>query len=74
MPRLPTVTARETVAALRRAGWSVIGQTGSHAKLGHPSTSARVTVPMHSGDINSGTLRSILKQAGLTADEFRALL
>ena len=74
MPGLPTVTARETIAALRRAGWSVIGQTGSHAKLGHPGTSARVTVPIHTGDIKSGTLKSILKQAGLTTDEFLALL
>jgi predicted RNA binding protein YcfA (HicA-like mRNA interferase family) len=74
VPGLPTVTARETIAAFRRAGWSVIGQTGSHAKLGHPSTAARVTVPMHRGDIKSGTLKSILKQAGMTVDEFLALL
>jgi predicted RNA binding protein YcfA (HicA-like mRNA interferase family) len=34
----------------------------------------KVTVPMHGGDIKDGTLRSILKQAGLSADQFRNLL
>jgi predicted RNA binding protein YcfA (HicA-like mRNA interferase family) len=52
----------------------VIGQTGSHAKLGHPNTPSRVTVPIHSGDIKPGTLRSILKQAGMTVEEFLAVL
>jgi len=38
---------------------------GSHSQYSHPSKSGKVTVPMHGGDIPLGTLKSILKQAGL---------
>ena len=40
----------------------------------HPTKPGKVSVPMHGGDVKDGTLRSILKQAGLTPDRFRALL
>jgi predicted RNA binding protein YcfA (HicA-like mRNA interferase family) len=74
LARLPVCRAREIVAALRRAGFAVDHQTGSHAvlyKAGHPNP---ITVPMHAGDMKSGTLRRIIKGAGLTVDEFRDLL
>lgn len=74
MPKLPRVTAREMIRALRRAGWQVTSQAGSHAHLNHPTKSGEVTVPMHGGDIKDGTLRSILRQAGITPDELRGLL
>jgi predicted RNA binding protein YcfA (HicA-like mRNA interferase family) len=71
---LPVCRAREVIAALRRAGFTVDHQTGSHAimyKPGHPNP---VTVPVHSGDMKSGTLRRIVKDAGLTIEGFRGLL
>jgi len=74
LAKLPVCRAKEVVAALRQAGFSVDHQTGSHAILyraGHPNP---VTVPMHSGDMKSGTLRRIVKDAGLTVDGFRELL
>ena len=50
-------------------------QKGSHVQLKHPERGGRVTVPIHSGEtIGPGLLRSILAQAQLTADEFRAAL
>lgn len=74
-PRLPRITAAELVRALRRAGWVRARQTGSHLVLRHPERLVKVTVPMHAGeDLAPKTLRSILDQAGLTADELRALL
>jgi predicted RNA binding protein YcfA (HicA-like mRNA interferase family) len=49
--------------------------SGSHHVLKHPNRPAlRVVVPYHVGDIKRGTLRSILRQANLTADELIALL
>jgi predicted RNA binding protein YcfA (HicA-like mRNA interferase family) len=74
MPKLPRVTAREMIRALRRAGWQVTSQAGSHAHLTHPTKPAKVTVPMHGGDLKNGTLRSILRQAGITPEELRGLL
>ncbi|HET6915505.1 MAG TPA: type II toxin-antitoxin system HicA family toxin [Acidimicrobiales bacterium] len=75
MPPLPRITGREVVQALRRLGWEVVVQKGSHVQLKHPERGGRVTVPIHSGEtIGPGLLRSILAQAQLTADEFRTAL
>jgi len=74
MPKLPKVTAREAIRALRRDGWQIAHQVGSHVQMTHSIKPGKVSVPMHGGDVKDGTLRSILKQAALTPDQFRALL
>jgi predicted RNA binding protein YcfA (HicA-like mRNA interferase family) len=75
MPPLPRITGRELVRALGKHGWVVVVQKGSHAQLRHPSRGGRVTVPLHAGEtIGPGLLRSILSQAGVTAEELRAVL
>jgi predicted RNA binding protein YcfA (HicA-like mRNA interferase family) len=64
--------AREVLARLQRAGLQVRHQSGSHVVLRHPD--GRPTyVAMHTGDVPSGTVRNILKQAGLTEEEFKNL-
>jgi predicted RNA binding protein YcfA (HicA-like mRNA interferase family) len=64
--------AKEVLRRLQRAGFEVRRQSGSHVVLRH--TDGRQTyVPMHTGDVPSGTFRSILKQAGLTEETFRDL-
>lgn len=75
-PGLPTVNARQVLAALRRAGFVVDRVVGSHHVLAHPDDPRRaVTVPFHgSKDLKAGTLRSIIRQAGLTVEEFRELV
>ena len=70
MSRLPSVTSRELVAALLRTGFDTHHQSGSHLVLCHPTTNRRI----HTGDVDRGLLKKILKQAGLTEDEFRARL
>lgn len=74
MSRPPVCRAREALAALRRAGFVLDRQTGSHAILYKPGHPNPITLPMHSGDMKPGTLRRIIKDAGLTLDEFRRLL
>jgi predicted RNA binding protein YcfA (HicA-like mRNA interferase family) len=75
MPPLPRITGREVLQALTKLGWVVVVQKGSHVQLKHPDRSGRVTVPVHSGEtIGPGLLRSILNQAGVTAEELRAAL
>lgn len=71
-PKLPVVSGREVIKALVRAGFQQVAQRGSHVKLRHHS-GRRVIVPLHE-ELAPGTLRSILKQAGLTVEEFRELL
>lgn len=65
-------TAREVLARLQRAGFVVRRQSGSHVVLRH-SDGRQTYVAMHTKDVPAGTFRSILKQAGLTEDEFRQL-
>lgn len=73
--RLPRVTAQQTLRALHRAGWNIDRQSGSHAVLLHESGRGRVIVPVHSrGTLRLGTLAAILQQAGLSIEEFEALL
>ena len=74
MSRLPRATPREVVAALRRAGFEEVRQRGSHLHLYHPDRDTLMTVSMHRGTLKPKTLTSILKQAGLTAEELRELL
>ena len=72
MPQLSSVTANQVVRALERAGFVRTRQRGSHLRLKRGNLS--VTVPMHSGDLPAPVLRSILRQAQMSEDEFLALL
>jgi len=74
MTKLPRVTARDALRALQADGWTVVRVAGSHTHLRHPTKPGICTVAMHAGTIPLGTLRSIIRQAGLTVDQFRALL
>ena len=74
MSRLPAVTPKQVVNVLLQAGFEQLRQTGSHLHLRHPQTRRRTVVPMHNRDVPRGLLLAILKQAGLTADQFRELL
>jgi predicted RNA binding protein YcfA (HicA-like mRNA interferase family) len=74
MTRLPRLKARELIRALRRAGFQIDRIKGSHHHLKHPD--GRVTiVPVHAGEIiGPGLLADILRDAEMSAEEFRALL
>jgi predicted RNA binding protein YcfA (HicA-like mRNA interferase family) len=76
MTQLPALTGRDVVRALQKAGFVVIRISGSHHRLKHPSEPSRIaTVPVHAGKtLKRGTLHGIIKQAGLTVEEFVALL
>jgi len=73
-PKLPRITAAELLSALHRDGWYDVRQSGSHLSLQHPEKTNTVTVPRHRGTLRLGTLRSILDQAGLSADNLQKLL
>lgn len=75
MQRLPVVKAEGVLRALLRAGFYIHHQTGSHVRLLHRTRpELKVTISIHSGDIPRGTLKRILKQADLSAEEFLDLL
>jgi predicted RNA binding protein YcfA (HicA-like mRNA interferase family) len=73
MTRLPRVAGRECVRALEKAGFCVKRQHGSHMVLRRLEPFAQVVVPDHN-ELDRGTLRAILRAAGLSAEEFTGLL
>lgn len=72
-PALPRISGREAVTALERAGFVLVSTRGSHCKLRHSASRRTAIVPLHR-ELATGTLASILRQAGLSAAEFRELL
>ncbi len=73
-PKLPRVTAAEAIRALERAGFALSRQSGSH-RIYKNAAGRRVTVPYHAGPVlHPKVLRSILRDADLTSDQFRALM
>ena len=74
MTKLPVLSGKELWKMLGKLGYYIDHQTGSHIILRHEAPPhRRLTVPNHK-EIAKGTLRSILRQAGLTREEFSELL
>ncbi|MCP5048214.1 MAG: type II toxin-antitoxin system HicA family toxin [bacterium] len=74
MGRLAGFTYRQTVKKLRRAGFEFDRYAkGSHEIWKNKQTGKRTTIPNHPGSLPEGTVRAIVKQAGLSVDEFLAL-
>jgi predicted RNA binding protein YcfA (HicA-like mRNA interferase family) len=74
MSRLPQLSGREVGAALQSIGYEFDRQRGSHMIFRESSSPyRRLTVPDHK-EVAKGTLRAIIRQAGLTVEEFIGLL
>lgn len=56
---------REIEKIIKADGWVYKNARGSHRQYTHPTKPGKVTIPYHSGDIPPGTVKNILKQAGL---------
>jgi predicted RNA binding protein YcfA (HicA-like mRNA interferase family) len=71
---LPVISGREAIRAFEKAGYETDRQRGSHIILRQTeSPHRRLTVPDHK-ELRRGTLRALIRQAGLSVDEFVALL
>ncbi|MFH2219130.1 MAG: type II toxin-antitoxin system HicA family toxin [Pseudomonadota bacterium] len=71
---LPRISGREVVAALAKFGFEKDRQKGSHIVLRQEAyPHRRLVIPDHK-EVAKGTLRAIIKQAGLTVEEFNELL
>jgi len=75
MTKVPGLNYDKVINALRRAGWVVVRQRGSHIRLQKhtPEKTLKLTVPAHS-PIKRSTLSHIIKQANLTVEDFISLL
>lgn len=73
MSKLPRISGRECVKALGKMGFYLKRQQGSHMILRRDDPFGQVVVPDHK-ELDRGTLRAIIRQTGLSVDEFVKLL
>jgi predicted RNA binding protein YcfA (HicA-like mRNA interferase family) len=75
MPKLPVISGKELIAALKKAGFVEVRQKGSHVSLQKitPEKTYKTVVPMHQ-ELAKGTLLDILHQTGLNRDDLFKLL
>jgi predicted RNA binding protein YcfA (HicA-like mRNA interferase family) len=73
MTKLPGVSGRECARTLARIGFRLRRQEGSHMILRRDDPFCQLVVPDHK-ELDRGTLRAILRQAGVGVDEFVGLL
>jgi predicted RNA binding protein YcfA (HicA-like mRNA interferase family) len=73
MPKLPVISGAEAVKAFERAGWRVDRQRGSHVVLLKTDSIVSLSVPQHR-ELAPGTLRALIRVAGMTVEEFAGLL
>jgi predicted RNA binding protein YcfA (HicA-like mRNA interferase family) len=74
-PKFANLKPEEVIRALKKGGFYIHKTSGSHVQMKHPIKSGRVTVPYHKRfDLPKHIVKSIVRQAGLTNEEFFELL
>ena len=73
MSKLPLISGKDCIAALEKVGFYIKRRESSHVILRRDNPFAQVVVPDHK-EIDRGTLRAIIRQAGLSVDDFLKLL
>lgn len=63
---MPSMSSRDLIKTLQADGWRHVRTVGSHHHFRHPAKPGTITVPHPKKDLKTGTLRAILKAAGLT--------
>lgn len=73
--KLPVISGKEALTALERAGFVMVRQRGSHVRIKKVTSESviNITIPLHE-TLDRGTLKGILRNAGLTAEEFVDLI
>ena len=73
MPALPILSGRKAVRAFEKLGWQIARQRGSHIIMVREGENVTLSIPDHK-EVAKGTLRSLIRAAGITVDEFTRLL
>jgi len=73
MGRLSNISGKEAVKAFEKAGWHQVGQVGSHLVMTRAGLRVNLSIPQHR-ELSVGTLRALIRNAGLSVDEFLELL
>ena len=71
MSRLGSYKGEKVVKAFQQAGWEISRQRNNHIILEKEGYEATLSVPVHKGkNVKRGTLRNLIKDAGMTVDDF----
>jgi len=73
MPRLANISGKTAVKTFAKAGWQEIGQVGSHLVMVKPGLRCNLSIPQHK-ELSVGTLRALIRNAGMSVEEFLELL
>ena len=73
MGKLGNISGKAAVKAFKRAGWLKMGQVGSHLVMVKPGIRANLSIPQHK-ELSVGTLRALIRNSGLSVNEFLKLL
>ncbi|MGA2433769.1 MAG: type II toxin-antitoxin system HicA family toxin [Bryobacteraceae bacterium] len=72
MSKLGNISGKEAAKAFGKAGWEAVGQVGSHLVMTKAGVRANLSIPQHK-ELSVGTLRSLIRAAGMSVDEFLQL-
>jgi predicted RNA binding protein YcfA (HicA-like mRNA interferase family) len=73
MRRLSNISGKDAVKAFEKAGWTQMGQVGSHVVLTKKGMRSNLSVPQHR-ELAPGTIRALIRAAEMTVDEFLSSL
>lgn len=73
MAKLGNISEKEAAKAFTKAGWKPVGQVGSHLVMSKPGERANLSIPQHK-ELSIGTLRALIRFAGISVDEFLQLV
>ena len=73
MPALPVLSGRKAIRVFEQLGWKVARQRGSHIIMVKEGENVTLSIPDHK-EVAKGTLRSLIRAAGITVDEFARLV
>ena len=73
MGRLSNISGKQAAKAFEKAGWYRVGQVGSHLVMSRGGIRVNLSIPQHK-ELAPGTLRALIRNAGMTVEEFLELL
>lgn len=73
MGLLANISGKDAAKAFQKAGWERLGQVGSHLVMVKPGVRANLSIPQHK-ELSVGTLRVLIRNSGLTVEEFLEFL
>ncbi|MBF0487007.1 MAG: type II toxin-antitoxin system HicA family toxin [Nitrospirae bacterium] len=73
MSKLANISGKDTVKTFKKFGWQIVGQVGSHVVMTKEGVRVNLSIPQHK-ELSIGTLRALIRNAGLTIEDFLQIL